>query len=539
MTQSLSFCIEMPPLTQAGARTDSGGHSRLWPLGSVLYVAFLDGTRALQNEVAQAAFEWTSYANLRFVVIDDTSAQVRVTFATTGVWSYIGTDALAVPANQPTVGLGTVDKHSLRGVALHVFGHVLGFVHEHQNPSTGIPWDKQKLYTYLAGAYGWSDQQVDNYIIARYGVSAGNHTFFDPRSIMVLPVPHELTQGGFAVPWNTALAEADRSLAAQYYPMVPASISAFESYVGGGVATGGASLIEPDPIQEAIPAVPGSSTGSGAGTGSGTDSGTGGTGTGSGTGTGTSLEALGIPKGLVEEKIRLDVATPQSAVLDEPFDLAVAVVRPDTPPLSIDDLPAVSSEEGTVYRPGAEAVIRYRIGVTGVSCDVSPPSYMILLHPGENSKPRYFQVTPHKPGKCTLVVNAYQENDVLAAQTRVRIEVQVPVRTVPGTPSPKPPEEQVEPTVDIVLSPPEIWQFKEALRSAFQRPELEQVVFFGLEVRLDDIVSHGTYDKEVTDLAIWANDKNKVAPLLQAACGANPGNVKLREFEAYLKTRKP
>ena len=146
MTKALSFCVEMPPLTQTrGGSGSTGSQSRLWPRGTVLYLSFLDGTRARQDEVAQAAYEWTSYANLRFVVSDKLGAQIRVTFATAGVWSYIGTDALAVPPEQPTVGLGTVDQRCLRGAALHVFGHVLGFVHEHQNPSSGVPWDKQKL----------------------------------------------------------------------------------------------------------------------------------------------------------------------------------------------------------------------------------------------------------------------------------------------------------------------------------------------------------------------------------------------------------
>ena len=45
--------------------------------------------------------------------------------------------------------------------------------------------------------------------------------------------------------------------------------------------------------------------------------------------------------------------------------------------------------------------------------------------------------------------------------------------------------------------------------------------------------------KEVTDLAIWANDKNKVAALLEQARRVNPGSVQLRDFEAYLKTRQP
>ena len=402
---------------------------------------------------------------------------------------------------------------------------MLGFVHGHQNAGTGIPWHKEKLYAYLAGAYGWAAQQVNDFILARYGGSTANYTIFDPRSIMLMPVPPELTHGSFAIGWNTALTETDKSYAAQCYPAVAALETPFEAYIaGGGVAAGAASAAAPDPAPEAIAAVPGAETG---------------TGTGSDSGTGTSLEALGaetlgIPKGLFEEKIRLDVATPQTAILDEPFDLAVAVVRPTAPPLAIDDLPAVSSEEGTVFRPGPEEVIRYRIGVTGANCDVSPPSYTILLRPGEDSKPRFFQVTPHKPGKCTLVVNAYQEDDVLAAQTRVRIEVQVPVRTQPTL---APPNHE-EPVMDIVLSTAEIRQFKEALLSAFQRGELEQVVFFGLDVRLDDIVSRSTYDKEVADLAIWANDKNKVAALLQEARRENSGNIKLRDFDAYLQAKQ-
>ncbi len=524
MTQSLPFCVEMPSITPASA---PGHRPRLWPTGTQLHVSFLDGARELQEKVAQVAQEWSTYAHLRFVFNDQPGAEIRVTFDTAGLWSYVGTDALDVPPDRPTVGLGALSKRNLRGAVLHVFGHVLGFGHEHQNPVTGIPWDKEKLYAYLAGAYGWTPQQVNEFILTRYEVSAASHTLFDPRSIMLMPVPAELTHGSFAIGWNTALAETDKSYAAQCYPMSAAMASPFEAYIGGGVATGGASFATPDAGQEDFAAVPGAGTGTGSGSSSGTGSGT-------GTGTGAGLEALGIPKGLVEEKIRLDVATPQSVVIDEPFDLAVAVVRPDAPPLAIEDLPAVSVEEGTVFRPGAEEVIRYRIGVTGANCDVSPPAYTILLRPGEDSKPRYFQVTPHKPGKCTLVVNAYQEEDILAAQTRVRIEVQVPVRTQPTLPS----QEHEEPVVDIVLSPAEIRQFKEALLSAFQRAELEQVVFFGVEVRLDTIVSRSTYDKEVADLVIWTNDNNKVGALLQEARRVNPGNVKLRDFAGYIQAKQ-
>ncbi len=132
---------------------------------------------------------------------------------------------------------------------------------------------------------------------------------------------------------------------------------------------------------------------------------------------------------LSEERIRLDVAHPAEVFVDEPFDLAVAVRQPDAPVLAIDDLPKVLSEEGSVFRPAGEAIIKYRIEVTGTDCTVEPSHYEILLRKDANSPPRYFQVTAHKPGQQSIIVNAYQADEALAAQTRVRIKVQLPVQT--------------------------------------------------------------------------------------------------------------
>lgn len=205
----------------------------------------------------------------------------------------------------------------------------------------------------------------------------------------------------------------------------------------------------------------------------------------------------------LNKKIRLDVAHPAQVIVDEAFDLAVAVRQPGAPVLAVADLPEVVSEEGIVFRPADESVIRYRIEVTGVDCSVSPSHYVILLRRGENASPRYFQVIAHKPGWRTVFVNAYQEDEALAAQTRVRIEVRLPVLTPTRIDDSQLISlKQENPIVDIVLTPGEVKQFKEALISAFRRDELEQVVYFGLEVRFDDIVPNSTFDKEVSDLVM-------------------------------------
>jgi hypothetical protein len=130
---------------------------------------------------------------------------------------------------------------------------------------------------------------------------------------------------------------------------------------------------------------------------------------------------------LIEEKIRLDAALPSVVQLGEPFDLAVAVRQPHSSPLAIEDLAKVVSEDGNIFRAKADEVVKYRVEVTGTGCLVEPLHYVFRLRAGENSNPFYFQVTPQRPGKRSLLIAAYQEDDTLAAQTRVALEIQVPV----------------------------------------------------------------------------------------------------------------
>jgi hypothetical protein len=142
-----------------------------------------------------------------------------------------------------------------------------------------------------------------------------------------------------------------------------------------------------------------------------------------------------------QESIRLDVSHPQEARVGEPFDLAVAVRQPDSPRLSIADLPVGESAPGTVFRPPDEEVIRYRIEVQGPpDCVIAPPRIQVLLKRDEDSEPRYFKVTCQREGTVTLFVNAYQEDEALAAQTRVSIAARLRIEPVSqaSTPPPSP-----------------------------------------------------------------------------------------------------
>src|SRR6185295_360853 len=133
---------------------------------------------------------------------------------------------------------------------------------------------------------------------------------------------------------------------------------------------------------------------------------------------------------LIEETIRLDVAVPTAATVDEPFPVVIAVSQPEAPPLSERDLPQVVSATGSVFRDEADSVVSYRIELAGDGFRVEPKQYKVKLRPRQNSVPVAFQVTSSKTGVRTLIVTALQPDYSVAAQTRLSIEVRVAVSGV-------------------------------------------------------------------------------------------------------------
>lgn len=130
---------------------------------------------------------------------------------------------------------------------------------------------------------------------------------------------------------------------------------------------------------------------------------------------------------VVEERIRLDVAAPPFATLNIPFDLAVAVRNPEAPLLVVEDLTQVKSQPGHVFFHEDEQTISYKIEVSALDCVVRPESNLLKLRPHTDSEPCWFQIEPSRPGKQSILVTAYQEDSAVAAQSRIIIEVQVPV----------------------------------------------------------------------------------------------------------------
>ena len=134
---------------------------------------------------------------------------------------------------------------------------------------------------------------------------------------------------------------------------------------------------------------------------------------------------------LIEEKIRLDVATPTTVVVNEAFTVVVAVKQPGSPPLNEPDLVTAQSAEGAIFRTSEEEDVRYKVEVTGAGFTVKPEFHVFRLRLGKDSPAIAFQATATTTGKRALFVNAYQLGRLepeLAAQTRLTIEVGVAVQ---------------------------------------------------------------------------------------------------------------
>lgn len=186
-------------------------------------VSFLAGTPLLQERVLAAARTWSNHAEIEFLSSTSEDAEIRVDFEPGGSWSWVGTQALTIPAGLRTMNFGWIDESSsekeLRRVVLHEFGHALGLIHEHQHPKAGIPWNKEKVYAAYAGSPNfWERAEVDANLFATFSQDETQFSEVDPDSIMMYPIdPALLMDPAFAVGENDDLSETDRAFIRKMY----------------------------------------------------------------------------------------------------------------------------------------------------------------------------------------------------------------------------------------------------------------------------------------------------------------------------------
>jgi len=198
--------------------------SRMWANGKTLKVKFLESDNYLQGKVIHYAKKWEDFANIKFNFITTGNAEIRISFMMgKGSWSYVGTDALSIrDQNKPTMNYGWFDSETpdieFSRTVIHEFGHCLGCIHEHQSPSARINWNKPVVYDYYWRTQGWTKEDVDNNLFAKFDQSEITNSDFDKKSIMLYPIPKEFTTDDFSVGWNSILSTLDLDFIRRCYP---------------------------------------------------------------------------------------------------------------------------------------------------------------------------------------------------------------------------------------------------------------------------------------------------------------------------------
>jgi hypothetical protein len=201
----------------------------LWQTGMEIRLGFMNGTPQRRAMVLEAAREWTKYANLTFKVVDDLrEAHVRIALqrplATPGsFYSHVGTDALQVPAEQPTLVLGfgsRANDASVRSITLWQFGHVLGLINEHDNPNCRnvLRYKPEKdLLETAARNYGWTPHATRQLLLGG-SIEARIKAYrpCDPDSIMMRKLHPEFVEP--TPPEISELSDGDKAFVRLLYP---------------------------------------------------------------------------------------------------------------------------------------------------------------------------------------------------------------------------------------------------------------------------------------------------------------------------------
>jgi hypothetical protein len=213
-----------------------GGRKRLvlvtgrrWPASGVrLTVKFLDNPPAdLRKRILLHMNAWAKSAN---VVFTETRGTGRVRIARldspvdmAGYWSYIGTEILDAPDDEPTLNLeGFTMRESekeFRRVVRHEAGHTLGFDHEHMRRALVKKIDRAKAIRFYDRTQGWTEEEEEEQVLTPLEQSSILGTrASDPHSIMCYQIPGSITKDGRAIPGGTDINPKDFKFAASIYP---------------------------------------------------------------------------------------------------------------------------------------------------------------------------------------------------------------------------------------------------------------------------------------------------------------------------------
>lgn len=206
--------------------------SQKWVAGTTLRYCFmdqypLDGWN--QDLVREGAQDWVD-TGFGLQLVETTNldeADIRIAgISGIGTWAYLGRYNWQVPKSEPNMNYGWDLRQDSRGkgVAIHEFGHALGYPHEHQSPFAGLEWDREAVYARYGGSpNNWDRDDIDRNILNKWSASAVEGSLWDWRSIMqysfgagLILSPEEFRNG--VRPPGNRLSEIDIQRALIDYP---------------------------------------------------------------------------------------------------------------------------------------------------------------------------------------------------------------------------------------------------------------------------------------------------------------------------------
>ena len=200
-----------------------------WPTTGVrLTVSFLDNPPAdLRAHILSHMNAWAKSANVEFTE-SDVDPQVRIARVdwppeNAGYWSYVGTDILSIPMDEPTMNLEGFTMESPESefcrVVRHETGHTLGFPHEHMRKELVDRIDEVKAVAHFGQTQGWDPDEVYRQVLTPLeDVSILGTPLADETSIMCYQIPGWLTKDGLPIIGGVDINELDYAFAASIYP---------------------------------------------------------------------------------------------------------------------------------------------------------------------------------------------------------------------------------------------------------------------------------------------------------------------------------
>lgn len=187
---------------------------KFWPVGYSFKVGFVSGTASQKDFVKKTCVQWSKFANVKFTFPAAGPYDLRIGFnPNDGAWSYVGTDIKSITG--ATMNLGWLDVD----VVLHEFGHSLGLLHEHQNPTSPIKWNEAAVIRDLSGSPNyWDEETIRHNVLSPYLPENVITTALDKMSIMMYPIPQSWTLDGFTTPGGRVISDVDSAFIGKVYP---------------------------------------------------------------------------------------------------------------------------------------------------------------------------------------------------------------------------------------------------------------------------------------------------------------------------------